>query len=69
LKILDTAPTADPIPWQIHFLRAQLLLDLDQLLRALVSLEQCMTDSLGPPRFGALLPRTVDELQRLSTAE
>jgi tetratricopeptide (TPR) repeat protein len=63
LAALEAAPSASPVPWTFHDLRAGLLLAAGRTDEALESFERSMRQDHIHPGFAALLPRNLAMLE------
>jgi tetratricopeptide (TPR) repeat protein len=69
LAVLEAAPSASPVPWTFHDLRAGLLLAAGRTEEALESFERSMRQDHIHPTFAALLPRNLAMLEAILATE
>jgi hypothetical protein len=69
LAVLEAAPSASPVPWAFHDLRAGLLLEAGRTEEALESFERSLRQDHIHPSFAALLPRNLAMLEATLAAE
>jgi tetratricopeptide (TPR) repeat protein len=69
LAVLEAAPSASPVPWTFHQLRAGLLLEAGRTDEALESFERSLRQDHIHPSFAALLPRNLATLEAILAAE
>jgi tetratricopeptide (TPR) repeat protein len=69
LAVLEAAPSASPVPWTFHDLRAALLLAAGRTEEALESFERSMRQDHIHPAFAALLPRNLAMLEAILATE